>query len=201
MRNILTIPFAIIAALMLGGQQTLAGEFNDNPMQRWSGTYAGVFLGKHDISTKGIFDAVELGVLPVLDKIGDKGVHTGLYAGHLWQSGVLLFGFEFDYSPGRFERSFDTVQDGSVSEAGLLTYPISGRLDYLVTARARAGFAFTGPFEIDMMVFATGGAVFTSFTMDIADGRSEVSFTDRGNDNSFRDNRSSHAGRAANARR
>jgi opacity protein-like surface antigen len=171
---------AISAALIAGMPPALAGDFLGGTAQRWSGLYVGGYLGRHSIKTDGIFDGVELGVQPLLDRIGDKGVHGGAHAGFAMQWGFAVFGIEADYGKGGFKGSFETVQDGSATEAGLPSYPISGDLDFLASVRARAGIALAGPFGTDLLFFVSGGRAFTDFTMDIADGRSKVGFRDQG---------------------
>ena len=180
MRKILISSIIVFTSLLTGVLHSHAKNVQQFPQQRWNGPYLGLFLGFHDISTAGIFDAAELGVLPTLDQIGDEGLHGGLHAGHLWQSGRAVIGLEVDYSLGMFEESFDAVQDGSPSEAGLFSYPISGQVEQLATLKARAGLAFKGPRNSDMLIYASGGLAFAKFGMDIADGRSKVSFNDIG---------------------
>lgn len=169
-----------VATFFLGAQYSVAGEHARVSEQRWTGSYVGVYLGHHNIDTAGVFDGVELGVLPVLDPIGDKGLHGGFHVGYMRQWGFSVFGIEADYSIGNFDESFEAIQDGSATEAGLLSYPIRGDLDYLATVSARAGISFDGPHNSNLLVYATAGRAFTEFTMDIATGRSKVGFTDTG---------------------
>ena len=144
--------------------------------ERWSGVYAGALLGTHDVNTSGIFDGVEPAGTPDLRNIGGEGWHGGILVGAGWQWEKLVLAVEADASWGGFEKSYLTIQDGSVAEAGLLSYPIVGDLDYLATIRGRVGFDAGDLFAHDVLLFVTGGVAFTRFEMDIADGRSTVGF-------------------------
>ena len=144
--------------------------------ERWSGFYIGGQVGFHDIDTSGIFDGPELGVTPDLSNIGGNGLHLGVRAGYNVQWKQAVLGIEADANRGGFDESYLTIQDGSASEAGLLSYPIVGDLDYLATVRGRVGFDATDLLGHDTLFFVTGGAAFTTFNMDIADGRSKVGF-------------------------
>ena len=81
-----------------------------------------------------------------------------------------MLGLEADVAKGGFGKSAQTVQDGTATEAGLLGYPVRGDLDYLATARMRAGLAVWP----QALLYVTAGAGFTRFEMDIAGGRSRV---------------------------
>jgi outer membrane immunogenic protein len=105
-----------------------------------------------------------------VDRIGDDGLHGGVQAGYNWQWGQFVLGLEADVAKGEFGKSGQTVQDGTATEAGLLSYPIRGDLDYLATIRMRAGVALWP----QALLYATVGAGFTRFEMDIAGGRSRI---------------------------
>lgn len=142
---------------------------------RWSGLYVGAYLGGHDIDTAGVFDGPELGVTPDLKNLGDEGLHGGIEVGAAYQWRRLVFGVEADMSFGGFEKSYLTIQDGSVSEDGMLSYPIVGDLSHIATVRGRVGFDLGEIFSHDVLIFASGGYAFTRFDMNIA-GRSRVQF-------------------------
>ena len=152
-----------------------AAESQRDSVNRWSGSYVGANLGYHGVNTSGIFDGVEPGGTPDLRNIGSTGANLGVQAGYSWQRGRLVLGVEADASWGGFSKSYTTIQDGGPTEAGLLSYPIVGDLAYLATLRARAGFHGTMVGH-DWLLFATGGAAFTRFGMDIAAGRGRVDF-------------------------
>jgi opacity protein-like surface antigen len=147
---------------------------------RWSGLYVGGYLGHHAVKTQGVYDAAELGVVPLLSRIGDRGAHGGLYAGYMLQWGIGVAGVEVDSSLGGFKGGFETVQDGSATEAGMLHYPITGELDHLTSVRARAGFSIDGPLGSGLLFYVTAGRAFTKFTMDVANGRARLGFRDNG---------------------
>lgn len=158
---------------------SFAGEIS--PLSaRWSGFYLGGHFARHSIKTDGVFDGIERGVLPELDRIGDKGLHGGVHAGFAWQWSFVVAGLEADYGIGGFKRGFETPQDGGPTEAGLFNYAITGDLDYLATIRGRAGVSLNGPFGNEMLFYLTAGPAFTKFKMDIADGRGQVQFRDTG---------------------
>lgn len=137
--------------------------------------YVGGHIAHHQINTRGIFDNGEASGPFVLNRIGDEGVHGGVQAGYNWQWGQVVVGLEADYAKGGFSKSAPTVQDGA-GEAGLLTYPVRGDLDFLATARLRAGFITSS----NVLLYVTGGAGFTRFEMDVANGRSRVAFNAMG---------------------
>jgi outer membrane immunogenic protein len=171
---------AIVAAAVLsaGASVTPATAGQPQPLShdRWSGFYVGGSLGYHAVHTAGIFDGVEPAGTPDLANIGGDGLNLGVAAGYDWQWNHLVAGVEADASWGGFSRSYTTIQDGSVTEAGLLSYPIVGDLAYLATLRGRLGFHSTLPGGHDALFYVTGGAAFTQFDMDVADGRSKVAF-------------------------
>lgn len=176
--SVLSVPGVAIAVL-LGVAPALAGDpwFSGN---RWSGFYLGGSIGHHNIKTEGVYDAIERGVLPTLEKIGDKGTHGSAHAGFMAQWGMGVVGVEGDYGFGGFRRSFDAIQDGSSTEAFLFSYPISGDLDYLATLRARAGIALDVPMTNGMLFYLTAGRAFTKFNMDVANGRAKLGFRESG---------------------
>ena len=174
------LPCVFIAIFLCGSGFCRAEAADGQAPFNWSGFYLGASIGLHDITTSGVFDGPELGVTPDLENIGGEGVHFVIQAGYNYQVSRFVMGVESDLSLGGFDNSFDTVQDGSASEAGLLAYPIEGELQYLTTLRGRMGFIMEDVFPRPALLFATGGVAFTDFNMDIADGRSEVGFRDTG---------------------
>lgn len=173
------IRFAAFALLASGAGSisgpTVAGQSLETFRQRWSGAYFGANLGYHDVNTSGIFDGVEPGGTPDLRNVGGDGPNLGVQAGYNWQWNHLVFGVEADANWGGFSKSYKTLQDGGPTEAGLFGYPIVGDLAYLATLRARAGFQ-SKLMGHDLLLFVTGGAAFTQFNMNIADGRGRVTF-------------------------
>jgi opacity protein-like surface antigen len=164
-----------VALSVAGATIAQAGEAPDASDFRWSGFYVGGHIAHHQIKTSGIFDNVEPSGPFLLDRIGGEGVHGGVQAGYNWQWGQVVVGLEADYAKGGFGKSAPTVQDG-VGEAGLLTYPVRGDLDFLATARLRAGIAASP----NVLLYVTGGAGFTRFEMDVANGRSRVTLNATG---------------------
>ncbi len=178
--------FATLIASCLGSFafSAAAEELLPNPDDRrssfdsrWTGIYIGGHIGVHDIDTIGIFDAFEPGGgIPDLSNLGDSGAHRGVQAGVNFQWHHIFLGVEADASWGGFNQSYTTIQDGSASEAFLLSYPIVGNLDYLATIRGRMGFDTSGLSGFESLLYLTAGVAFTTFEMDIADGRSMVEF-------------------------
>lgn len=167
---------ALIAAISLVGAVTaMAGEASNASDFRWSGPYLGAHVAHHQIKTSGIFDNVEPSGPVLLDRIGDEGLHGGVQVGYNWQRGRVVLGLEADYAKGGFDRSTTTVQDG-FGEDGLLSYPVRGDLDYLATARLRAGITASSA----VLLYVTAGAAFTSFEMDVANGRSRIALNAMG---------------------
>ena len=174
-------PHQVFIAAIVAGVGAVAFAASASAQEAdWSGFYLGGNFGLHDVETSGIFDAAELGETPDLEGIGGQGIHLGIQGGYNLQIGHLVLGVEADLSFGNFADRIMTVQDGSADEAGLLSYPIEGKLAYIGTIRGRVGFDLNDLFQHSVLVFATGGVAFTDFEMDIADGRSEVGFKDSG---------------------
>ena len=165
-----------VAALSLlaassASAQNLSNAEKPSPEFRWSGLYVGAHVAHHQIKTSGLFDGTGEPAGPFfLDRIGDEGLHGGVQAGYNWQWGQFVLGVEADVAKGGFARSGQTVQDGTATEAGMLSYPIRGDLDYLATARVRAGLAVWP----QALLYVTAGAAFTQFEMDIAGGRGRI---------------------------
>ncbi|HYM99503.1 MAG TPA: outer membrane beta-barrel protein [Aestuariivirgaceae bacterium] len=161
----------IVALSVVGASGARATEPPSNPDFRWSGFYVGGHVAHHEIKASGLFDGTGEPAGPfLLDRIGDEGLHGGVQAGYNWQWGRFVLGLEADVAKGGFGKSAPTVQDGTATEAGLLSYPVRGDLDYLATARIRAGLTVSS----QGLLYVTAGAGFTRFEMDIADGRSRI---------------------------
>jgi outer membrane immunogenic protein len=162
---------AVILALSIVPTSASAAEPPGTPHFRWSGFYLGGHIAHHEIKTSGLFDGTGEPAGPFfLHRIGDEGLHGGVQAGYNWQWRQFVFGLEGDVAKGGFGKSGKTVQDGTATEAGLLSYPIRGDLDYLATARMRVGLAVWP----QALLYVTAGAGFTQFEMNIADGRSRI---------------------------
>jgi outer membrane immunogenic protein len=172
--------FTFIASFSVGTILCQVEAASGQELYDWTGFYLGANAGFHDVATSGIFDGPELGVTPDLKNIGGKGVGFGVLGGYNYQIDHVVLGLEGDLNFGGFDNSFNTVQDGSASEAGLFSYPIEGDLRYLTTLRSRVGFILDDVFHRPVLLFATGGVAFTDFNMDIADARSEIGFKDIG---------------------
>jgi outer membrane immunogenic protein len=84
----------------------------------------------------------------------------GLQAGYNWQFGNWLLGAEADGSFGRFNTRSTTTE--SISGVGSLSVAQSDRysLDWLMTVRGRAGFAYN-----NWMAYGTGGVAVTRATL------------------------------------
>ena len=174
------LSLVFIATILTGASVCRAEAVHGHEPYDWSGFYLGTSLGLHDVTTSGVFDGPELGVTPDLENIGGEGVNFVFQGGYNYQVNRFVLGVESDVSLGGFDKSFVTIQDGSVSEAGLLAYPIEGELKYLATLRGRTGFIMEDIFPHPTLLFATGGLAFTDFNLGIANGRSEFGFSKTG---------------------
>ena len=166
---------AVLALSVIAASGANAGEPpSDRPTTpefRWPGFYVGGHVASHQIKTNGLFDGTGEPAGPFfLDRIGDEGLNGGVQAGYNWQWRQFVLGLEADVAKGGFGKSAQTIQDGTATEAGLLSYPIRGDLDYLATARIRAGLTVWS----QALLYVTAGAGFTRFEMDIANGRSRI---------------------------
>ncbi len=122
----------------------------------WSGVYVGVQAGYAFGGDNGVFQldpftpGLETAFSPGFSGDFDDGFIGGAHVGYDWQYQQLVFGAILDV----------TYADISDSQSGFSTtpafYTIERELDWMVTARARLGYAFNDRF----LVYGTGGAAF-----------------------------------------
>lgn len=157
----------------------------------WTGFYAGVHVGAlfTDWDSRLGFYAVDCGPCSTgrtasaafdgLEK-SNTSFLGGIQAGHNWQSGSLVYGFEADFSlTGEGKNRAIYIPSGTLLGAGVaaITDPASdgfngqfkSSIDWLATARARVGLTNGG-----FLFYATGGLAFA----DVSTEGSYISLVD-----------------------
>ena len=107
----------------------------------WAGSYLGAAIGVQKAR-----DEFADPVVPYGGKIKKDGVFGGLYGGHNWQYGALVFGVEADIEYG-------PLKDSSLDS----TFTVRGHLktDWQGSLRARVGYAVGSA-----LLYVTGGTAF-----------------------------------------
>jgi outer membrane immunogenic protein len=85
----------------------------------------------------------------------------GLHTGYLVQTERFVYGYEIDFSKTGINRSYDDTRQLTSGLSGFFRKKLDYKVDWLATARARAGFAFDRA-----LLYATGGIAFASITAD-----------------------------------
>lgn len=145
----LSLGVALSAATALSGSALAADVVVDNSSYDWSGAYVGVQGGYAWGDTHPTFNAVSSADINV------EGVIGGVEAGYNMQTGNVVLGFEADASLAGIDG---TLVAGPNTPCILPVGSLSNcaaDVDWLVTARARAGFAID-----NVMPFITGGLAF-----------------------------------------
>lgn len=140
---------AVFAAAFLGGAAS-AQDGHD-----WTGAYVGIHggFGKSDIS--GVYDSPDArrNDLFVDDgqgyfEMAPKDFVGGAQLGYNWQVGHVVFGGEADLSQADWYQELRYASDDDL---------LSVEMDWMATARARAGYSFD-----NLLVYATGGLAWTN---------------------------------------
>lgn len=137
MRIILLASAAVIG--LVGGAHAQDASYN------WSGSYIGIEGGYAGSSVHFGADTTNFD-----DTYHKDGYLGGIYAGHDWQSGKFVYGVvgDFDFV-GMHDTEFGDQAAFTGGKGEAYTYDV----DWVATARARAGYAVTDRW----LAFATGG--------------------------------------------
>jgi OmpA-OmpF porin, OOP family len=141
----------------------------------WAGPYAGLNAGYGfaagnqtkatgtDTGTGGLGTGLANGSIPSRIRTGNDTALWGIQGGYNWRlGGMWLLGGEADFDGGGMSNHKSaTLNSASASATGFtagspLTTTVSRQLDWLLTARARAGIIVTDP----LLLFITGGLAF-----------------------------------------
>lgn len=113
----------------------------------WSGAYVGLHVG----GGWGDVDFIPAGGAPPPVSVDLDGFFGGAQAGYDWQSGNWVFGGVVDFSISGI--------DGAGPCPGAAGFTCAADVDWLATARVRAGYAFD-----NILVYATGGLSVSDIT-------------------------------------
>jgi len=126
-----------------------------DPAYNWTGFYVGLHAGAAssdgDIATQHIFDGVFFDNHQFTDTFRKTGFIGGGQIGYNYQSGMSVFGFEADASSLNVKSSVNGADPFFAGKGATATF--SSSVDWLVTARARAGIAATPA----LLLYVTGG--------------------------------------------
>jgi len=166
---LVSLPFLLLSAPAFAADAVLDSEpapVAEIVVGDWSGFYAGVQLGgafgdtgvfEMDRNGDGVFGdylpAFDPAVNPAaggFDGSFGSGFVGGLHAGYNWQAGNIVFGGLLDIS----YADISDRQSGFSSTPAF--YHIDREIDWLATARAKLGYAFSDRF----MAYATGGLAY-----------------------------------------
>ena len=122
------------------------------PVPSWAGFYIGIHGGYgwgHE--------SVDVDLSPLSNPSPKGGVFGG-QIGYNWQFGTFVAGLEVDSSWADLKDSQSATESGTVVINGIrlpfsLTDTLSSKVDYLGSARVRAGFLLTP----DWLIYGTGG--------------------------------------------
>lgn len=146
---------SVAAVALIAASSALAPAEADEPFD-WSGLYLGGHVGSGEANYEGIYQGSTGGVCVVSScdfarNLDLSGVAGGVQGGYNWQFNDrfgygrdLVLGFEVDAT----FMDWADLRDGLPSTSD----GISGKVDLLASARARAGIAFN-----DVLLFASGG--------------------------------------------
>jgi outer membrane immunogenic protein len=125
-----------------------------NPAYNWTGFYVGLNAGAAStdgglavVATDGFFES------RFADRFSKTGFLGGGQIGYNYQSGMSVFGVEADAAWLNVKSSTNTTFDPFFNGKGSAAATFSSSIDWLVTARARAGIAATPA----LLVYVTGG--------------------------------------------
>ena len=148
-KSSLALSFILLAALQANAADETA---QNNSGYDWSGKYIGLYLGYLDVEDD--FLDTQFGGNPNFSAgtASDEGAQAGIYAGHNWLNGNVLYGVEADIGFG----DADAI---GTARAGI----IFGRaeLNWQASLRARLGYV-----KDDLLVYATGGVNVADFDLD-----------------------------------
>ncbi|HTG06050.1 MAG TPA: outer membrane protein [Bradyrhizobium sp.] len=125
-----------------------------NPAYNWTGFYVGLNAGAAStdgglavVATDGFFES------RFADRFSKTGFLGGGQIGYNYQSGMSVFGVEADAAWLNVKSSTNTTFDPFFNGKGSAAATFSSSIDWLVTARARAGIAATPA----LLLYVTGG--------------------------------------------
>jgi outer membrane immunogenic protein len=126
-----------------------------DPAYNWTGFYVGLHAGA--ASSDGDLTTEFTDNLSFNEQFTNTFRKTGFIGGgqigYNYQSGMSVFGFEADASSLNVKSSFSGFDPFFSGEGGPATATLSSSVDWLVTARARAGIAATPA----LLLYVTGG--------------------------------------------
>ena len=137
------------AALLCVGSAPANAQF----VPSWEGFYVGLTAGY--VRNKANFDASDLAIAGItapasISGLAANGASFGLGGGFNWQVGLFVFGFEGDWS--RLSSRTDIPFAGTIAPFGAVSGTLGADLNWITSARARAGFSIG-----QTLVYGTAG--------------------------------------------
>lgn len=145
------------------------------PAYDWSGFYvganAGGAWGSFDPTTSTVYSSTGYFGPTIVPSVNAAGIQSikpagftgGLEAGYNWQLNSLVLGLEGDIESFRLSGSSASSAGYSGFAPSTFTVTSNASTDWLATARGRLGIASN-----NMLLFATGGAAFTTLKGNFA---------------------------------
>lgn len=140
---------AVVTAAVLGGMAS-AQDSHD-----WTGAYVGVHGGFGSSDILGIYDSPDVDGNEWFVKDGEgkfdmapRDLVTGAQVGYNWQIGRVVLGGEADLSHADWYQELLYGDDDD---------QLSVEMDWLATARARAGYSID-----NLLIYGTGGVAWTN---------------------------------------
>jgi outer membrane immunogenic protein len=159
MKKFLLSTVALVALGAGASAADLAPRYTKAPTMvdaayNWTGFYAGLNVGA--ASTDGNLTALLTDGFDenrFADTFRKTGILGGGQIGYNYQSGISVFGVEADADWLNVKSTVNTARDPFFSGKGTAAASFSSSIDWLVTARARAGIAATPA----LLLYVTGG--------------------------------------------
>ena len=167
----LTLVVAALSAAAAFSGSALAADPVQDYEHDWSGFYIGAHAGYGEADVNGKYTGEEGGSEDfLLDDGGTfeldlNGFVGGIQAGHNWQSGNFVFGFEIDAT--LVDWSDDLNNDDELVRADT---------DFVGTLRGRAGFAMD-----NLLLFGTAGVAITDTNYYVNDHTDDTDPNEYGN--------------------
>jgi outer membrane immunogenic protein len=148
------------AALLCTDVPPAAAQF----VPSWQGFYVGFAAGF--VRGKAGFDASDLAVAGIttpgsISGLAANGAGVGFGGGFNWQTGAFVFGLEGDWS--HLSLRADVPFSGTIAPFGAVSGKLSADLNWIATARARAGFSVG-----QALVYGTAGIALAGASGEVA---------------------------------
>jgi outer membrane immunogenic protein len=151
-----------------------AGKASAQFVPSWQGFYVGLTAGF--ARSKATIDASELAIAGItspssISGLSTNGASIGFGGGFNWQAGMLVFGVEGDWS--RLTLRNDIPFSGTIVPFGAVSGTLAADLDWVATARARAGISIG-----QTLVYGTAGLAVAGVSGEVVIFGAPAAFSD-----------------------